>query len=71
MNQKFIKDYEAFAKKRYSFFGSLFRRIKNFELRYLYYIRKKYESKTIFGFMYKIKLLKYRKKYGLEVDVKK
>ena len=70
MNQAFKKDYERFCKEEYNFVKCILRMIKNHELAFLFWGRQSQFSKGLMHKFCDIVLFQYRKKYGIEMNLK-
>lgn len=67
MNDLFKLDYENFSKRKFNFVPCILRIIKNYELRFLYILRKNQSSRSN---IYNIMLNHYMNRYGLEINTK-
>ena len=72
MNSKFIQDYKRFTRNdQYSRLAQFLRRLKNHELRLIYWGRKLESARfKLTGMFYVLVLHFYRKKYGVEINFK-
>ena len=68
MNDLFRQDYEKFSKRKFSIIPCVLRIIKNYELRFLFILRKNQSSNSN---IYNTILNHYMNRYGIEINSKK